>query len=41
MSMLLVLGRSNCRGLEPRWSKSAPKGESNNNLSISGGISVH
>jgi hypothetical protein len=41
MSMLLVLGRSNCGGLEPRWSKSAPKGESDNNLSISSGISVH
>jgi hypothetical protein len=41
MSMLLVLGRSNYRGLEPRWSKSAPEGESNNNSSISGGIGVH
>jgi hypothetical protein len=41
MSMLLVLGRSNYKGLEPRWLKLAPKGESNNNLSISSSISVH
>jgi hypothetical protein len=41
MSMLSVLGRSNCGGLEPRWSKSAPEGESDDNSSISGSIGVH
>ena len=41
ISILLAVGRSNCGGLEPRWSKSSSRDGSDSISAISGGIGVH